>query len=286
MRTLPNLANQHLFTPEVQLQILASDQSTTFVHCSHAPGDAVGIVGMTALEWEGPFGGGLGLPSLYDVTLSFPASGGMGMARQNALDEIKTRLPRYQGGLATLRVDVASHTFYPHVGRVRGASRDGNDPTLLTLRIVDRFTGENPMIPGTALVDSYSTVHPEDQDKGLPWYYGDETKRPFYFVATDCDIGVLQGPRNVSSASHVTSLWVNALVVTRAAASPGRTPLPVPPPPPPSPRIGGPSIIPPSFDAPMDKPPQEPPSPIDPGFGTPYGVPHYNAPSPDRSWLP
>jgi hypothetical protein len=111
---------------------------------------------------------------------------------------------------------VASSTFYPHVGIVRQIERDGRDPYLARFYVVDRFTEEDPSIPRTMLVDSYANVHPEDRDKGAPLYYGDEGLRPYYFVATDCNLSTLLGPANVSSASHVTSVWLNAQVVTKS----------------------------------------------------------------------
>ena len=201
MRTLANLSGKTALVPEAQLSILAVDASTTFVHCLHAGG---GIAGLSPIKFDGPFAGGFGRTGHYKATLGFDGA--------DPLATIKARLPLYTRGTATLRVDVGSETFYPHVGRVRSIERDGFDPNRITLTIYDRFIDDNPMIPGEAIVDSYATVHPEEinADAGYPWYYGDESLRPFYMTAVDCHILSLIGPRNVSSESHVQSLWFNS----------------------------------------------------------------------------
>ena len=197
-----------MLTPEVQLTLTSRDKSTTYVHCNPD------IVEISPLSWQGPFGGGLGKPSNYNVILGF-----------DDLDTIKTRLPDYNRAEVTLRVDVGSETFYPHVGRVSSIKRDGFDPLKMKLQVVDRFLDDDPMIPGTSIVDSHDRVHPAEVDtiegqqgaiqklgkaSGYPWYYGDESLRDFYMTAVDCDIAQLIGPRNVSNESHVLSLWFNS----------------------------------------------------------------------------
>mgnify|MGYP001579596893 CR=1 FL=1 len=208
MRTLPSLTNVSLINTRLRLDILASDASTTFVHCMNTPD---GIVACSPIKWDVPFGGGLGVPSDYQITLTFPGS--------SAGATILTRLPLYRRATARLTVLANSDSFQPHVGRVRGIERDLTDPQRLTLRIFDRFTDDNQMVPRATIIDSYTTIHPEDQSKGYSEYYGDESLRPFYFTATDCDLSILLGPRNVSSASHVTSLWVNAEVAIRGQSN-------------------------------------------------------------------
>ena len=109
MRTFTNTLEQ-LVEPTVQLDLTPVDQSTTYVHCSHSPFE--GIVVAPTVSWEGPFTGGLGLPSGYRVRVAF-----------NDLDRLKGRLAPYNRAVARLRVDVGSNTFYPHVGRVRSVTR-------------------------------------------------------------------------------------------------------------------------------------------------------------------
>ena len=201
MRTLTNLAGKNVLSPTIRLTLDSRDGAETFVHCSHADD---GIVDISPISWQGPAMGGLGLPSGYNVTLGFPDFDG--------LDTIKTRLPKYNMATAALRIDVGSETIHPHVGRVRSVKRNGDDPNTLNLTIVDRIVDDNPMIPKTAIVDSYSGVHPEEQNAnaGYPWYYGDERLRDFYMTAIDCDIDIMLGPRNISSVSHISSVWFNS----------------------------------------------------------------------------
>ena len=191
MRTLTGISSLTIFTPQVRLTFISRDGQSTYVH-SHDD-----IDNLSSLEWEMPFIGGFGETGFYDVELSVP------------LADIKTRIANYNRAEVTLRVDVGSSTFYPHVGRVRSIKRSGEDLNTIRMKIVDRFLDDNPMVPVESLVDSYATVHPEDIDLGYPLYYGDESIRDFYHTATDCNIVSLLGPRNVSSISHSNSVYYN-----------------------------------------------------------------------------
>ena len=178
--------------PDVRLELTSRDGATTYVHCKDD------FVSMTPIEWEIPFAGGLGKPSGYEVVLSLP------------LETIKARLADYNRAEVRLRVDVSSHAFQPHSGRVRSFRRQDDDPNLLTLQIADLFLDDDPVLPVESIVSSFADAHPRevDADAGYPLYYGLH-HRPFYFTATDCDVDVLFGPRNVSSENHVNSVWFN-----------------------------------------------------------------------------
>ena len=193
MRNLTNISSAAHFTPRMWLKLTSRDRAATFVHCHDD------FIAMDAIEWEMPFTGGLGKPGNYNVSLSLP------------IDTVKERMAAYNRAEATLRVDVAGASFYPHVGRVRALRRDGMDLNQVTLTIVDRLFDDNPKVPVEAIVDSYSGAHPEELavDAGYPLYYGDESQRNFYHTAIDCDLQQLLGPRNVSSISHTSSQYFN-----------------------------------------------------------------------------
>ncbi len=186
MRTLSGLANQSLFTPRLTASILAADQSTTYVHGMDS------IAGIGPITWEVEFTGGLAKVGTYQLTLAM------------SLDAIKARLPKYLKGTCTLRVDVGSSTFYPHVGVVRGYQRP--DAPLLQLQVVDRFQDVDPLVPVASIPDSYGTPHPVHLSDGRPLYYG-RHQRPIYHTAVASDGSDFLPPLNISSANHVTSVW-------------------------------------------------------------------------------
>ena len=155
------------------------------------------IADLRGPSWEVPFMGGLGKPGRCQLTLS------------SSLGWIQANLPRLSRAQVALVVQANSDTFSPFVGRVRGVSLGGRDAHRVTLDLVDRFLDDNPLIPVEALTDSYATPHPEDLGLGYPLYYGAHL-RPLYHVAVTSDLSVLLGPRNVSSANHVTSVWFNS----------------------------------------------------------------------------
>ncbi len=148
-------------------------------------------------SWEVPFMGGLGKPGRCQLTLC------------SSLAWIQSNLPSLSRAQVALTIQANSDRFCPFVGRVRGVSVDGRDANRITLDLVDRFLDDNPLVPLEALTDSYATPHPEDLGLGYPLYYGAHL-RPFYHVAVTSDLSMLLGPRNVSSANHVSSVWFNS----------------------------------------------------------------------------
>ena len=185
MRNLPNLANVPTFQgAQKTLRVRAADASTTWVFS-----DGV-IAGISPLTWEAAFLGGLARPTNYEVALVGSASALKDMLVAGGIVR----------GTATLRVDIASHTFYPHVGTVRGYSR--SQPNAIQLTVVDRTLDNDPLLPHVALTDSWATPHLEHLTDGEPWQYGDVTSRPVYFVAVTSNTGLFIGPNNVSSAVH------------------------------------------------------------------------------------
>jgi hypothetical protein len=155
------------------------------------------LVDLRGPSWEVPFMGGLGKPGRCQLTLS------------SSLGWIQANLPRLSRAQVALVLQANSDTFSPFVGRVRGVSLGGRDVNRLTLDLVDRFLDDNPLVPVEMLTDSYAMPHPEDLGLGYPLYYGAHL-RPIYHVAVTSDLSVLLGPRNVSSANHVTSVWFNS----------------------------------------------------------------------------
>lgn len=190
MRSLSSVESATSFLLDSEFRLKASDQSTTFTF------DRNDIKGLSGLSWEIPFGGGLGRPSNYNITLA----SSMGFVQDN--------LKKIVNGESYLKVYVNSDNFTPHVGRVRDITRKPDDPNHLELKIYDSFLDGNPVIPRESIVDSYPGTHPEviNKDFGHPLYYGKHA-RPFYMTPVDCNIDTLLGPRNVSSENHVTSLW-------------------------------------------------------------------------------
>jgi hypothetical protein len=193
MRNLTSIESATSILADLEFHLRFSDQSTTWIFNRND------IVDLTGLSWEVPFGGGLGRPSNYRITLS----SSMGFI-QNYFSQII----RSEG---FLKVYVNSDSFTPHVGRIRDIKRNADNPGIFELQIYDSFLDGDPKIPVEAIVDSYSIVHNEviTSDMGYPLYYGKHL-RPFYLTPVDCDISTLLGPRNVSSASHVTSLWFSS----------------------------------------------------------------------------
>ena len=178
---------------QLTARITPPDSGETFVYSQG------NIISLEGLSWEVAFGGGMGRPSGYRLALS------------EDLETIKVRLARIERAEVRLEVAVNSEVFYPHVGRVRGVSRDGRDPNRITLSVFDRLLDDDPKLPAEALTDSWASVHPEDLDLGYALYYGLH-HRPFYHAAVSCDLATLLGPRNVSSENHVNSVFFNSLM--------------------------------------------------------------------------
>ena len=186
MRNLTSIQSANDVLLDIEFHVKASDASTTWVF------DRNSIQDYPAPEWEIDFTGGLGKASNYDITLA----SSIGFLTENFQN-----LNRAQ---AFLKVFVNSDNFTPHVGRVRGITREASNPNIFQFKVYEDFLDGNPQIPVQSIQDSYSTVHPEvlNADFGYPLYYGKHS-RPFYFTPVDCDIRVLLGPRNVSSENHL-----------------------------------------------------------------------------------
>lgn len=193
MRTLTTIQSATHVVVQCELEITASDQSTTWTF-SH--GD---LINLPTVNWDIDFLGGLGKASNYQITLS------------SSIDFIKNNLSNFVNAEARLNVIVNSDAFQPHVGRIRQFTRDARDPNIINFTIYDRFLDTNPKYPVQTLQQSYSTLHPDviTKDWGYPVYFGKHT-RPFYHVPVDCSIGTLLGPRQVSSENHVNSVWFNS----------------------------------------------------------------------------
>ena len=193
MRTLTTIQSATHVVVQCELEITASDQSTTWTF-SH--GD---LINLPTVNWDIDFLGGLGKASNYQITLS------------SSIDFIKNNLSNFVNAEARLNVIVNSDAFQPHVGRIRQFTRDARDPNIINFTIYDRFLDTNPKYPVQTLQQSYSTLHPDviTRDWGYPVYFGKHT-RPLYHVPVDCSIGTLLGPRQVSSENHVNSVWFTA----------------------------------------------------------------------------
>ena len=192
MRSLTSIESSTNIIGQITAHIAASDASTTWVF---SEGDLSNI---TPILWEVPYTGGLGKTSSYEITLS------------TSLGWIKDNLAKLPRSEVTLDVIVNSDQFYPHVGRIRQIKRNTSDPNIITCKVYDRFLDTVPKFPVESLVESYTTLHPKviDSEASYPLYYGKHT-RPFFFTPVDCNINSLLGPRNVSSANHVNSLFVS-----------------------------------------------------------------------------
>lgn len=190
MRNLSSIQNKYTIPIDINIDIIASDQSTTYTFSLDH------IVSIGNISWEGKMGGGMSVPSTYNVTLS------------TSLDFIKDNKDKLNRANVDIKVVAGTDAFYPHKGRVRGISRNTNDPNLMTLTIYDRFLDSNPKFPVASIVDSYTNAHPDtfNQDLGYPYYYGSHL-RPFYFYAVDCNLSSMIGPFNVSSENHVNSVF-------------------------------------------------------------------------------
>lgn len=189
MRTLTTVYSATDVLVDLELRVLASDASTTWVF------DRNSIQTYPAPEWEIDFTGGLGKASNYEITLA---------SSIGFLSENFQKLNRAQ---TFLKVYTNSDNFTPHVGRIRGINREAHNPNIFSLKVYENFLDGDPLIPVEAIQDSYSTVHPEiiESDFGYPLYYGKHT-RPFYFTTTDCYVQILLGPKNVSSANHLADV--------------------------------------------------------------------------------
>lgn len=196
MRNLTSIESSNNIIADLEFHLKFADQSTTVIFGKND------IVSLGRVSWEQSFAGGFGRPSNYRITL------------QSSVDFIKPNLKQLVRGETFLKISVNSDNFTPHAGRVRDIKRFGNNPDLIELQIYDRLLDNNPSFPVESIVDSYSTPHPEisNTDFGYPVYYGKHA-RPFYMTPVDCDVATLLGPRNVSSANHVSSVWYNFGVI-------------------------------------------------------------------------
>ena len=188
MRTLTTIQSETNVLGDLTWRLTLSDQSTTFVF---GRGE---IVNMSDISYEIPFGGGFGKPSNYRITL------------QSSVEWIKTYRRTAINGEAALNVTVNSDEFTPMIGRIRNLTRYPDNPSLIEFQIYDKILDTNPMIPRDTIVDSYLVVHPGAIDMGYPLYYGKHT-RPFYMTPVNSELSITLGPRNVSSANHVTSFY-------------------------------------------------------------------------------
>ncbi len=194
MRTLPVSV---LDSPGIQLDAyleLTDVDSATYVHSSDD------ISAISNLQWQIAFDGGLSKPNNYNISLSV-----------NCLDTVKVLRQKYIRAETrlTMVVGSAGNTAQLHVGRVRNISVGEDDPFKLNLFILDKLFDDKPLFPKETMSDSYSTVHLEDLTAAQPIYYG-KHHRPFYHTATDSSLATLLGPRNISSANHVSSVWFNS----------------------------------------------------------------------------
>lgn len=197
MRTLTSIQSSTNILLDLEFHLKASDVSTTWIF------ENQDIIQYPKIGWEIDYTGGMGKSSNYRITLA----SSIGFLSENRDKVIK--------GQSFLKVFTNSDNFTPHVGRVRAIERDADNSNVFELIVYDDFLDGNPLIPRESIVNSYSIVHPEviKKDMGYPLYYGKHT-RPFYMTAVDCNIDNLLGPRNVSSANHVTSVWYNPTMET------------------------------------------------------------------------
>ena len=185
MRALPSVSSASFVQLAAQLALALTDGSSyTFTE-----NDMAAPPKLTA---EVPFGGGIAKPTTLDVTLS------------TSLGWLQQHLATLQGSRARLTIFANSDQFQPHAGVVRGVTYDWHDLNKVTLQVVDPLLDQDPLVPVEALTDSWSTPHLEDLQSGYPLYYGKHV-RPFYLAAVTSDCSVFLGPRNVSSANHVSS---------------------------------------------------------------------------------
>lgn len=176
-----------------ELEVTASDQSTTFTF------PLTELQSISDISWESSRVGGFSVPSTYNVSII------------SSLGFIKENINKLVRGETFLKVSVNSDDYTPHVGRIREFDVDAVNPNVFSIQVFDKFLDDNKKFPIAAIVDSYSTVHPNviAGDFGYPEYFGKHV-RPFYFTPVDCDIDSLIGPRNVSSENHVNSVWYNS----------------------------------------------------------------------------
>ena len=177
MRTLTSIQSDTSILTQIELEVTASDASTTFCF-SH--GD---LVNMPTISWDIDFLGGLGKTSNYNITLS------------SSIDFFKDNFKKFVNAETRLNVITNSDQYQIHVGRVRDLVRNSKDPNLMNITVYDSFLQKNPKFPIETLVESYTTLHPEITriDYGYPLYYGKHV-RPFFHTAVDSDISELIGP--------------------------------------------------------------------------------------------
>jgi len=183
MRSLTSIESSSTGLTDIEFLLKSSDASTTWTFSS---GD---IITMSKVNWQARFGGGIGKPSTYTITLG------------TSVDWIKDNLNQIASGEARLNVTVNSDTFQPHVGRVRVIDRDTDNIHLVSLTVFDRFLDDNVKYP-PSLPDSFQP-HPEIIEKDVGWgtYFGKQI-RPFFHTATASYFQLLEPPRNVSITSN------------------------------------------------------------------------------------
>ena len=194
MRSLPSVESSRIVNTSLAFKVTPVDQSTTFTFSNWH------IQNLTPISYEINYLGGFGKSSTYQITLSHEA--GLTFWKENYRKFVKAE--------TALTVYANSDEFTPHIGIVQDITRFANDPGMIELQIFDKFFNNIPQYPASAIVDSYSDVHPEvsNNNWGYPSYYGKHV-RPFYMTPVDCDLKALIGPINVSSTNHVSSLYFN-----------------------------------------------------------------------------
>ena len=191
MRSLTTVESSKSILSEIEFQLTASDQSTTWIF----PQSDL-VAPLPTISWKVDFGGGLGKTSNYNITIS------------SSLGFIKDNLSNFAKGETKLKVTVNSDAYYPHFGRIRSFQRDSRDPNKIEFSIYDKFLDDNPNFPPVSLQDSYANLHPEvlNSNWSYPIYYG-RHHRPFYHVPVDCSVATLLSAQNISSENHVNSVW-------------------------------------------------------------------------------
>jgi hypothetical protein len=192
MRNLTSIESSTSVLLDLEFHLKASDQSTTWIFGNRD------IKQYPEVSWEIPYQGGVGKTSDYKITL------------QTSIGFIRANYSNIYKANAFLKVFVNSDNFTPHFGKITSIERDADNTDTLKLHVLDSFFESEPKIPNAAIVDSYTTAHPEvsNYNLGYSLYYGKHT-RPIYFTPVDCDISVLLAPTHVSTDNHVSSIWFN-----------------------------------------------------------------------------
>ena len=192
MRNLTSIESATDVLTDFSFEILASDQSTTYVFSQS------NLVDAPVISWDIDFLGGIGKTSNYNVTLS------------SSLSFIKDILPTLTNAKVKFNVTVNSDTYQPHSGRIKTFKRLASDPNKLNITVYDEFLNTNPKYPIETIQQSFSTLHPDilNDDWGYPTYFGKHT-RPFYHTPVSCRMTEFLGPRQVSSENHVNSVFFN-----------------------------------------------------------------------------